>query len=75
MMACLACSRVAKRWPWTQAVFNRPQKLSMGELSQQLPLRLMDERMPQPANVAWKLWLQYWVDSTGRRNTKLSYRF
>ena len=31
----------------------------MGELSQQLPLRLIDERMPQLANAAWKFWLQY----------------
>lgn len=31
-----------------------PQKLSMGELSQQLPLRLIDERIPHLAKAAWK---------------------
>ena len=52
---------VAKRWLCTQAVFNRPQKLSIGELSQQLPLPLMDERTRHPAKAAWKSRLQYWA--------------
>lgn len=33
----------------------------MGELSQQLPLRLMDERTPHFAKAAWKSRLQYWL--------------
>jgi hypothetical protein len=43
----------------------------VGALSQQLPLRLMDELIPQAFIVVWNSWLQYWADSTDRRNTGL----
>ena len=33
----------------------------MGALSQQLPLRLMDELIPQAFIVVWNSWLQYWL--------------
>lgn len=59
MTAWRAFSRVANRCPCTQAVFNRPHKLSVGALSQQLPLRDIELRMPQAVSVSWKSWLQY----------------
>jgi DNA-binding CsgD family transcriptional regulator len=43
-------------------------KLSVGALSQQLPLRLIEQRMPYEFRLRWKSWLAYWADSTGRRN-------
>lgn len=64
MMVCLACSRVSKHHLCAQATFSLPQKLSIGELSQQLPLRLMDERIPHLAKAAWKSWLQYCASGT-----------
>lgn len=69
MTAWRACSRVVNRWPWTQAVFNRPHRFSAEALSQQLPLCDIELRMPQALRVPWKSWLQYWADSIGRRNT------
>ena len=45
--------------PWTRAVFKRPQELSVGELSQQLPLRFLDERIPQSFMARWNSSLQY----------------
>lgn len=46
MTTCRACSRMANRRPWTQAVFNRPHRFSVGALSQQLHLRYIELRMP-----------------------------
>ena len=43
------------------AVFRRPQKLSVGALSQQLHFLLIDERMPQSFKALWNSWLQYWL--------------
>ena len=43
----------------------------MGALSQQLPLRDIELRMPQAFIVSWKSRLQYWVSSTHRRNTSV----
>lgn len=51
MTARLACSRLANRCPWTQAVFSRPHRLSVGALSQQFPLRDIELRMPQACSV------------------------
>lgn len=43
------------------AVFNRPHRLSVGSVSQQLPFRDVELRMSQALRVSWKLWLQYWL--------------
>src|ERR1041385_5385828 len=64
-----ACSCVANRRPWTQAVLSRPPRLSVGALSQQLPLRDIELLTPQALSVSWKSRLQYWVNSNHRRNT------
>jgi len=38
-------------------------------LSQQLPLRLMEQRSPYSVSLAWNAWLAYWANSIDRRNT------
>jgi hypothetical protein len=54
--------------PCTRSFFRLLKKLSVGALSQQLPLRLIEQRMPYEFSLRWKSWLAYWADSTGRRN-------
>ena len=57
----MASRRVANFLPYRLAVFRRPQKLSVGALSQQFPFLLIDERIPQPFKAPWNSWLQYWL--------------
>ncbi len=56
----MAC-RVVNFCPCTQALLRCPQKLSVGELSQQSPFLLIEQRIPQSRSVAWNSWLQYWL--------------
>jgi hypothetical protein len=65
----MASRQVANFLPYTLAVFSRLQKLSVGELTQQFPFLLLDERISQPRSASCISWLQYWADSIGRRNT------
>src|SRR3954462_6315282 len=44
--AVRAWARVRKRAWWTCSFLSEAKKLSIGALSRQLPLRLMDRRMP-----------------------------
>ncbi len=39
----MASRRVAKRHPYSLPTFRRPHKLSVGALSQQSPLRLIED--------------------------------
>jgi len=55
----MASLRVAIFLPYTQAVFNLPQKLSVGALYHQLPFLLIDERISQMRSASWNSWLQY----------------
>ena len=63
----MASCRVVNFLPYRLAVFNRPQKLSVGALwqnpksAQQFPFLLIDERMSQPFRAFWNSWLQYWL--------------
>lgn len=41
--------------------FSEPHRLSIGALSQQLPLRLIELRMPYSVSARWKSSLQYWL--------------
>lgn len=61
MINRLACSRVANRWPRTHAVFSRTHRLSVGALSQQLPLRDIELWIRHAVKVSWNSWLQYWL--------------
>jgi hypothetical protein len=55
-----------------RSVLRELKKLSMAELSQTSPARLMLQVMPCSSSSFWKCSLVYWVDSTGRCNTGLS---
>src|ERR1700754_1421379 len=46
MTSSIASRRVAKRCPSMRARLSEPHRLSVGELSQQLPRRLIELRMP-----------------------------
>ena len=50
--ARLAASRVGKVVRWTSSFFRLPKKLSIGALSRQSPLRLMDCVIPCRARIA-----------------------
>ena len=56
------------RW-WTSSVFRVPKKLSIGALSQQFALRLIDWVIAAACRMS-RYWLAaYWADSTDRHNT------
>ena len=75
MTSSLAWRRIFKRCPCSRSTFNDPNSVSQQALYQQSPRRLIEAVMPHSLNTSRKSLLAYWVDSTGRRNTKLSYRF
>jgi len=66
-----AVSRVGKLVRWTSSFLRLPKKLSMGALSRQFPRRLIEQRRPWRARIAWYGPLAYCLASTGRRNTCL----
>lgn len=51
------------------SVFSDEKKLSIAELSQTFPARLIEQVMPWSRSKRWNCSLVYWADSTGRRNT------
>src|SRR5438045_414455 len=55
--------------PSSSSVFMLPKKLSIGALSQQSPLRLIEHSMPCSSSRRRYAWAAYWADSSGRRNT------
>jgi len=56
------------RW-WTNSVFSVPKKLSIGALSQQFALRLIDWVMAAACRMSRYSPAAYWLGSNGRRNT------
>jgi hypothetical protein len=48
-----AVSRVGKLVRWTSSFLRLPKKLSMGALSRQFPRRLIEQRRPWRARIAW----------------------
>ena len=52
-----------------RSVLRELKKLSVAELSQTSPARLMLQVMPWSSSCFWKCSLVYWADSTVRRNT------
>src|SRR5919206_4070409 len=67
--AARASARVRKRTWWTCSFFSEAKKDSMGALSRQLPLRLIDRLMPCRFSTSRYGSAAYWADSSGRRNT------
>ena len=51
----------ALRVPCTRSFFRLLKKLSLGALSQQLPLRLIEHTMAYSRSRAGKAWLAYWL--------------
>ena len=51
--AALASARVRNRASWTRSVLSAAKKLSMGALSKQFPRRLIEQRKPWRARIAW----------------------
>src|SRR5260370_21878369 len=45
-VSSLAWRMVAKLWPWRRSTFREANRVSLGALSQQLPLRLIEAVMP-----------------------------
>ena len=59
MIAIFACSLLVNFWPWIQPALSLFQRLSVGELSQQLPFLLIDEMAFFSLSALWKSPLQY----------------
>lgn len=66
-----ACSLDRYTFLAVRSVFSELKKLSIAELSQTSPARLMLQVMPWSLSNSWKCSLGYWADSTCRRNTGL----
>src|SRR3954471_2565340 len=56
-----ASALVAYVVPCTRSFFKLLNQLSLGALSQQLPLRLIEAVMPYSPSLAHMVWLAYWL--------------
>src|SRR5260370_41282866 len=52
---------VSKRWPWRRSTFREANRVSLGALSQQSPLRLIEAVMPHSRSRTLNSWLAYWL--------------
>lgn len=72
MTASMASCRVANFFPYRLAVFNHPQKLSVGASwhnpnpVQQLSFLFIEEHIFQPLSAFWNSCLQYWLTRTNQ---------